>query len=95
MLREPLAKVSVRLILWKWRRKSWKIELPHAISRRNLADERHSRYPWGSANPFGRAYDLQDGFEEYLNTDHRAFLAMLRVVEEYLPPLERTGSGMG
>ncbi len=43
----------------------------------------------------GVAYDLQNSFEEYLNTDHRAFLAMLRVVEEYLPPLERTGSGMG
>ena len=43
----------------------------------------------------GVAYDPQDSFEEYLNTDHRAFLAMLRVIEEYLPPLERTGSGMG
>ena len=43
----------------------------------------------------GVAYDPQDNFEEYLNTDHRAFLAMLRVIEEYLPPLERTGSGMG
>lgn len=43
----------------------------------------------------GVAYDPQDSFEEYLNTDHRAFLAMLRVVEEYLPPLERTGSVMG
>ena len=28
----------------------------------------------------GVAYDLQDSFEEYLNTNHRAFLAMLRVV---------------
>lgn len=43
----------------------------------------------------GLAYDIQESFEEYLNTDHRAFLAMLRVVEEYLPPVERTGSGMG
>lgn len=43
----------------------------------------------------GLAYELQDSFEEYLNTDHRAFLAMLRVVEEYLPPLENTGSGVG
>jgi transposase len=43
----------------------------------------------------GTAYDLQDCFEEYLNKDHRAFLAMLRVVEEHIPPLERSGSGMG
>jgi transposase len=43
----------------------------------------------------GVAYDLQDSFEEYLNNDHRAFLAMLRVVEEHLPPLERIGTGMG
>jgi len=43
----------------------------------------------------GVAYDPQDSFEEYLNTDHRAFLEMLRVVEEYLPPLERTGTGLG
>ncbi|MGB7986006.1 MAG: transposase [Terracidiphilus sp.] len=43
----------------------------------------------------GLDYDLQDSFEEYLSTDHRAFLAMLRVVEEHLPPLERPRSGMG
>jgi IS5 family transposase len=43
----------------------------------------------------GVAYDLQDSFEEYLNTDHRAYLAMLRVVEEHLPPVERMGTGMG
>lgn len=44
---------------------------------------------------FALAYELQDSFEEYLNADHRAFLAMLRVVEEHLPALENTGSGMG
>jgi hypothetical protein len=43
----------------------------------------------------GVAYELQDHFEEYLTTDHRAFLALLRVVEEQLPPVERIGSGMG
>src|SRR5208337_5156065 len=43
----------------------------------------------------GLAYDIQDSFEEYLSTDHRAFLAMLRVVEEHLPPLARSGSVMG
>lgn len=43
----------------------------------------------------GLAYDQQDCFEEYLSTDHRAFLAILRVIEEHLPALERTGSGMG
>ena len=44
---------------------------------------------------FGMAYELQNSFEEYLNTDHRAFLAILRVVEEHFPPMEHTGSGMG
>lgn len=34
----------------------------------------------------GISYDLQDSFEEYLNDDHRAFLAMLRVLEQHLPP---------
>jgi IS5 family transposase len=43
----------------------------------------------------GVTYDLQDSFEEYLSTDHRAFLAMLRVIEEHRPPLERPGTGMG
>lgn len=43
----------------------------------------------------GLNYDLQDCFEEYLNTDQRSFLAMLRVVEEHIPSLIRTGSAMG
>jgi len=43
----------------------------------------------------GLAYDIQDSFEEYLSTDYRAFLTMLRVVEGHLPPLVRNGSGMG
>jgi IS5 family transposase len=43
----------------------------------------------------GLTYDIQDSFEEYLNAEYRAFLAMLRVVEEYLPPLGRDGSRMG
>lgn len=40
-------------------------------------------------------YNLQDSFEEYVNTAHRAFLEMLRVIEKYLPELERARSGMG
>lgn len=43
----------------------------------------------------GLSYDLQDSFEEYLNPDHRAFLAMLRVIEEHLPQLERKNTRMG
>jgi hypothetical protein len=38
---------------------------------------------------FALAYVLQDSFEEYLNADHRAFLAILRVVEEHLPPMNQ------
>jgi transposase len=54
------------------------------------------RNPTGSATIWGGlSYDLQDSLEEYLNKDHRAFLAMLRVVEGHRPPLERTKSGMG
>jgi hypothetical protein len=34
---------------------------------------------------FGISFDIQDSFEEYLSEQHRAFLAMLRVIEEDLP----------
>jgi len=30
------------------------------------------------------SFDLQTGFEEYLTEEQRAFLAMLRVIEEHL-----------
>lgn len=44
---------------------------------------------------FDISFDLQDIFEEYLTEQHRAFLAMLRVIEEHLPargfPAKRRG----
>lgn len=43
----------------------------------------------------GISFDLQDSFEDYLTDDHRAFLAMLRALEEHLPPVQRVQSGRG
>ena len=43
----------------------------------------------------GISFDLQDSFEEYLTDDHRAFLVMLRVLEEHLPPVQHVQSGRG
>ena len=43
----------------------------------------------------GVSFNLQDSFEEYLTGDHRAFLVMLRVLEEHLPPVERVQVGRG
>ena len=44
---------------------------------------------------FGVSFNIQDSFEEYLTEQHRAFLAMLRVIEEHLPQLERRHGGRG
>ena len=44
---------------------------------------------------FNISFDLQDIFEEYLTEQHRAFLAMLRVIEEHLPPLGIIYTGRG
>lgn len=44
---------------------------------------------------FGISFNIQDSFEEYLTEQHRAFLAMLRVVEEHLPELESRYGGRG
>ena len=44
---------------------------------------------------FGISFNIQDSFEEYLTEQHRAFLAMLRVVEEHLPELESRHGGRG
>ena len=41
------------------------------------------------------SYDIQDCFEEYLTDTHRTFLAMLRVLEEYLPKIEKTSNRKG
>ena len=43
----------------------------------------------------GPAYEIQEGFEEYLNGDQRAFPSMLRVIEDNLPVSVLCGSGMG
>lgn len=40
-------------------------------------------------------YDIQDVFEEYLTEEHRTFLAMLRVVEDFLPLQNREYQGRG
>jgi len=44
---------------------------------------------------FGISFDIQDSFEEYLTDQHRAFLTMLRVVEEHLPGVETGYRGRG
>ncbi len=43
----------------------------------------------------GLRFDLQKGFEEYLSEEQRAFLGMLRVIEEHLPSRYRNGSRFG
>ena len=43
----------------------------------------------------GVSFNIQDVFEEYLTESHRAFLAMLRVIEEHLPAVEKTYKGRG
>jgi len=40
-------------------------------------------------------FDLQETFEEYLNDEHRAFLALLCVIEGSLAPRERVYCGRG
>lgn len=44
---------------------------------------------------FNISFDLQDSFEEYLTEHHKAFLAMLRVIEEHLPAVEIAYTGRG
>lgn len=41
------------------------------------------------------SFDLQDVFEEYLSDEHRAFLHILRIIEEHLPNSERAYPGRG
>ena len=40
-------------------------------------------------------FDLQETFEGYLSNEHRAFLALLRVIEDSLPQRERVYCGRG
>ena len=44
---------------------------------------------------FPISFEIQDIFEEYLSEEHRAFLAMLSVIEEHIPQLERIYKGKG
>jgi hypothetical protein len=44
---------------------------------------------------FPISYEIQDVFEEYLTEEHRAFLAMLSVIEEHIPHYERSYKGRG
>jgi hypothetical protein len=39
---------------------------------------------------FPISFEIQDVFEEYLTTEHRTFLAMLSVIEEHVPRVERS-----
>jgi transposase len=41
------------------------------------------------------SYELQDVFEEYLSDEYKAFLHMLRVIEEAQPPITRRYAGTG
>jgi transposase len=44
---------------------------------------------------FGMSFDIQGSLEKYLSEQHRAFLAMLRVIEEHLPKFEVVRGGRG
>jgi hypothetical protein len=41
------------------------------------------------------SFEIQDCFEEYLSPEQRTFIAMLRVIDEFLPPLSDNRSVMG
>jgi len=44
---------------------------------------------------FGISYDIQEIFEGYVTDEHRAFIQMLRVIEEFLPLCDRPGNVLG
>ncbi len=44
---------------------------------------------------FGISYDIQEVFEGYVTDEHRAFIQMLRVIEEFLPLCDRPGNVVG
>ena len=44
---------------------------------------------------FPISFEIQDVFEEYLTKEHRAFLAMIGVIEEHIPQFERRYKGRG
>jgi hypothetical protein len=41
------------------------------------------------------SYKLQGCFEEYLTDEYKTFLQMLRVIEDVLPPIMRSYTGVG
>jgi len=44
---------------------------------------------------FGISYDIQEVFEGYVTNEHRTFIQMLQVIEEFLPACDRPGSLLG
>ena len=44
---------------------------------------------------FGISYDIQEIFEGYVTNEHRTFIQMLQVIEEFLPACDRPGSLLG
>jgi transposase len=44
---------------------------------------------------FGISYDIQEIFEGYVTNEHRTFIQMLQVIEEFLPVCDRPGSLLG
>jgi len=44
---------------------------------------------------FGISYDIQEVFEGYVTDEHRTFIHMLQVIEEFLPACDRPGSLLG
>jgi transposase len=44
---------------------------------------------------FGISYDIQEIFEGYVTTEHRTFIQLLQVIEEFLPVCERSGNLVG
>ena len=44
---------------------------------------------------FGISYDIQEIFEGYVTNEHRTFIQLLQVIEEFLPVCERSGNLVG
>ncbi|MDC7230105.1 MAG: hypothetical protein PQJ48_07330 [Sphaerochaetaceae bacterium] len=39
---------------------------------------------------FGISFDIQEVFEGYVTAEHRMFIQMLQVIEEFMPPWFRS-----
>jgi len=44
---------------------------------------------------FGISYDIQEIFEGYVTNEHRTFIQMLQVIEDFLPAYDRPSSLLG